>query len=354
MSLTSNTAAPPSRASLRGVLDEILPSFNDEAVRAWQDSDGKKRFSPSSSSPAAPTSFTRQPPSDEQVLSERLQHITDPSTRKKILAAFLYAWHDKLKIDRYTVPLELYDAVKPSSSDLDWLQWEAAIRAITSVRCPCPPWWPALCTAGKHQWSADKVSGNCQVCGAVNNQARIFVTFVVNHDEQGDEGIERSDQWMFSCLQGEWNTFFEQCSGAELENLPYDDAREENFHWEYIQKLRFPEDGEDVISFDPHYIHELEVVKNAAEAELLLRTLHVPRVSPGFLKFMIKAPCEPGSRGRCFCDGFHKCTVGRNKDAGKNLESEEEEEEEEEEEKEEVVIQEKRKHQSKKRKRKAN
>lgn len=185
----------------------------------------------------------------------------------------------------------------------------------------------APCT---HQWSADKVGGDCQLCGVVNNEQRIFVRFAMKEDylEEGD--VDCPIEWRFSCLQEEWDDFFGEFSGGgvELEDLPYNSDKH---YWEYLQAFRLPDDGQ-----APTWDHftDLEVVTTPKDVELLIRVLHVPRVTPGFLKYMVHCPCEPGDLGRCFCDNYHKCTVGRNLVAGAECDEEEEEEGEEEEEEE--------------------
>ena len=70
------------------------------------------------------------------------------------------------------------------------------------------------------------------------------------------------------------------------------------------------------MSFDSSWVSGLHVTVDADAVAHLFRALDLPRVTPAFVKWNNHDDCEPGELGRCFCDESHRCTVGRNDEAG--------------------------------------
>ena len=70
----------------------------------------------------------------------------------------------------------------------------------------------------------------------------------------------------------------------------------DKYDWEFLQMFRFPQWASfEEFEFDVNNgcIHHLEVVDDRKQVELLLRVLHIPRVTPGFVKWTIRAHASP-------------------------------------------------------------
>ena len=295
----------------------LLPSLTPADILAFQNGPGLARYG----------SYVDNGPGKMTALRYQLDSIADPITRIKIALALLCVWNgdapwgeDYVAVYRQKSTSFLNDLTgaiegglkKDDVDDLGVQCYTIFNWAVQTWQCPTLPWFPAPCPADKHIWSAAKRDGNCQLCGVVNNEPRIFVSFLLSMDPLGV--IDDQDAPIvvqFSCLPAEWDAFHRCVAGENLDCLPNDQITRA---FEWIQNFRLPDftDKDNTVAWEEkHTIHHLEVVRDPTQVELLIKTTHVPRATPRFIKWMIQSECEAGEEGRCFCDDSRPCTVGR-------------------------------------------
>ena len=208
----------------------------------------------------------KEPRSADQL---RLILINDPKARLAISSCFFFVYE-------LLYPSCVWEWVK------DCPEWDMLVRVMTrSV-----PYWPT-CDAG-HWWNSTLSAASCQVCGKDNDERRLVIKFVVpDHDGA-------IITFIFTCLHVEWTEALavlrkdKLAEGGEQMRLDYPVDG-------VYPHLRYPQAG---LEFDR--ITDLEILHNSNDCENAIAALHLPRVTPSFLKRLIAAPCEPGKHGRCF------------------------------------------------------
>jgi hypothetical protein len=270
--------------------------------------------------PLAPSDLTSY--DKEALVTEpdvRLEFITDYSSRLAVFAAFVYAHQDRIRLEMdemmsssyADVPADLWSWLQPNA-DPEEFGWSVAKHMMADYTLP---YWPNPCAV--HQWSADKIGGNCQICAAPNSEDRIFVRFVLIRDIPMCSRYTMQP-YEFTCLPVEWEKAKKLLTNVarqpKWESPRY--PRNDDVVWAHTYPhFDFPSDG----VLNESEITELEVVADAARVTDFINVLHVPRVTPSFIKWNIHADCERGPLGRCFCNPDHRCTVGRREHAGKEL-----------------------------------
>lgn len=241
---------------------------------------------------------------------DKLRHITDASSRLRVIACLLYTHHAEMEDDlnqvlqpsgtwRTGLAFSLYRTLlqlgqEGGDHSVPENVWSSAVAWMEGQQLARLPWLPISSVCNPHQWNVEVEKGNCHVCGVENDEERVVVRFLL---EDQSNPVDVNTELTFTCLPEEWHTAYSFLGFAGYPGWTTKPHIDEDDHIQQQADVDFPRGG--VTGVDS--IQQLEVRSGSTAVHDLVSFLHLPLITPVWLKWSICSPCEPGPDGRHFC-----------------------------------------------------